>query len=111
MTEKIAVKNRIVLGDRVPRFSAPLITGGSFDLHVSAGRWVVLSFLGAPGNPRAIAEVNELARTSAAFSEDHAIIGCVFTGQPDDLAPFAAMSSDKLLFLRDDGGAISRMFG
>jgi predicted 2-oxoglutarate/Fe(II)-dependent dioxygenase YbiX/peroxiredoxin len=101
----------MVLGDPVPWFSAPVITGGSFDLHVSAGRWVVLSFLGAPGNPRAIAEVNELARGSAAFSEDHAIIGCVFTGQPDDLAPFAAMSSDKLLFLRDDGGVISRMFG
>jgi predicted 2-oxoglutarate/Fe(II)-dependent dioxygenase YbiX/peroxiredoxin len=101
----------MVLGDPVPWFSAPAITGGSFDLHVSAGRWVVLSFLGAPGNPRAIAEVNELARASAAFSEDHAIIGCVFTGQPDDLAPFAAMSSDKLFFLRDDGGAISRMFG
>ncbi|HVX78241.1 MAG TPA: 2OG-Fe(II) oxygenase [Bradyrhizobium sp.] len=101
----------MVLGDPVPWFSAPVMTGGSFDLHVSAGRWVVLSFLGAPGNPRAIAEINELARESAAFSEDHAIIGCVFTGQPDDLATFAAISSSKLFFLRDDDGVISRMFG
>jgi predicted 2-oxoglutarate/Fe(II)-dependent dioxygenase YbiX/peroxiredoxin len=102
---------RMVLGDPVPRFSAPVLTGGSFDLHVSAGRWVVLSFLGAPGNPRALAEVEELARAGAAFNEDHAIIGCVFTGQPDDLATFSAMSSNKLFFLRDDDGAISRMFG
>ena len=101
----------MVLGDPVPWFSAPVLTGGSFDLHVSAGRWVVLSFLGAPGNPRALAEIEELARASAAFNEDHAIIGCVFTGQPDDLATFSAMSSNKLFFLRDDDGAISRMFG
>lgn len=101
----------MVLGDPVPWFSAPVITGGSFDLHVSAGRWVVLSFLGSPENPRAIEEINELVRESADFSEDHAIIGCVFTGQPDDLAAFAAVSSNKLFFLRDDGGAISRMFG
>ena len=101
----------MVLGDPVPRFSVPVLTGGSFDLHVSAGRWVVLSFLGAPGNPRALAEIEELARASAAFNEDHAIIGCVFTGQPDDLATFSAMSSNKLFFLRDDDGAISRMFG
>jgi len=100
----------MVLGDPVPWFSAPVITGGSFDLHVSAGRWVVLSFLGSPGNPRAIAEVEELARESADFSEDHAI-GCVFTGQPDDVAAFAAISSNKLFFLRDDDEAISRMFG
>ena len=101
----------MVLGDPVPWFSAPVITGGSFDLHVSAGRWVVLSFLGAPGNPRAMAEIEELVRESAAFGEDHAIIGCVFTGQPDDIAAFAAISSNRLFFLRDDDGAISRMFG
>ena len=56
----------MVLGDPVPWFSAPMITGGAFDLHVSAGRWVILSFLGAPGNPRAIAEINELARAEPA---------------------------------------------
>jgi len=101
----------MVLGDPVPWFTAPVITGGSFDLHVSAGRWVVLSFLGAPGNPQGLAEINALMRESAHFSEDQVIIGCVFTGQPDDLAAFAAVSSNKLFFLRDDGGAISRMFG
>ena len=48
MLQAAASDNRIVLGDPVPWFSAPLVTGGSFDLHVSAGRWVVLSFLGSP---------------------------------------------------------------
>jgi predicted 2-oxoglutarate/Fe(II)-dependent dioxygenase YbiX/peroxiredoxin len=103
--------NRVVLGDPVPWFSAPIVTGGSFDLHVSAGRWVVLSFLGSPANPRAMAEIAELARASSSLGEDHVIVGCVFTGQPDDIAGLAAISSNKLFFLADYDGAISRSFG
>jgi predicted 2-oxoglutarate/Fe(II)-dependent dioxygenase YbiX/peroxiredoxin len=103
--------NRIVLGDPVPWFSAPVVTGGSFDLHVSAGRWVVLSFMGSPANPRAMAEIAELARASSSLGEDHVIVGCVFTGQPDDIASLAAISSNKLFFLADYDGAISRSFG
>jgi predicted 2-oxoglutarate/Fe(II)-dependent dioxygenase YbiX/peroxiredoxin len=103
--------NRVVLGDPVPWFSAPLVTGGSFDLHVSAGRWVVLSFLGSPANPRAMAELAELASASASLSEDHAIIGCVFTGPPEDIASLAAISNSKLFCLADYDGAITRAFG
>jgi predicted 2-oxoglutarate/Fe(II)-dependent dioxygenase YbiX len=103
--------NRIVLGDPVPWFSAPVVTGGSFDLHVSAGRWVVLSFMGSPANPRAMAEIAELVRASSTLGEDHVIVGCVFTGQPDDIASLSAISSNKLFFLADYDGAISRSFG
>jgi len=102
----------MVLGDPVPWFSAPLVNGGAFDLHVSAGRWVVLSFLGSPDNPRAIAELAELMREAATFSEDHLIVGCVFTAPPDDdvTATLAAITSPALLFLADYDGAISRQF-
>jgi predicted 2-oxoglutarate/Fe(II)-dependent dioxygenase YbiX len=103
--------NRVVLGDPVPWFSAPIVTGGSFDLHVSAGRWVALSFLGSPSNPRAMAEIAELARASSSLGEDHVIVGCVFTGPPDDIASLAAISSNKVFFLADYDGAISRTFG
>jgi predicted 2-oxoglutarate/Fe(II)-dependent dioxygenase YbiX len=103
--------HRVVLGDPVPWFSAPIVTGGSFDLHVSAGRWVVLSFLGSPSNPRAMAEIAELARASSSLGEDHVIVGCVFTGPPDDIASLAAISSNKVFFLADYDGAISRTFG
>ena len=111
MTEKIAVKNRIVLGDRVPRFSAPLITGGSFDLHVSAGRWVVLSFLGSPSNPQANVELANLLREADLFREDHLVVGCVFTEPPGDIAKIAEISGNALFFLADYDGAISRSFG
>jgi len=111
MTDHEMGSNRIVLGDPVPSFSAPVVTGGSFDLHVSAGRWVVLSFLGSPANPRAMAEIAELARASSSLDEDQVIVGCVFTGQPDAAARLAAISSNKLFFLADYDGAISRSFG
>jgi hypothetical protein len=101
----------MILGDPVPWFSAPVITGGSFDLHVSAGRWVVLSFLGDPRNPRAMAEIAELVREGAQFSEDHLVIGCVLSRPPDDENSLAGVSSNKLFFLADYDGALSRSFG
>jgi predicted 2-oxoglutarate/Fe(II)-dependent dioxygenase YbiX/peroxiredoxin len=101
----------MVLGDPVPWFSAPVMTGGSFDLHVSAGRWVVLSFLGSPSNPRAMSEITELVQLSAGLGEDHAVVACIFTGQPDDVASLAAISSNGLFFLADYDGEISRAFG
>jgi len=111
MTHQAANENRIVLGDPVPWFSAALATGSGFDLHVSAGRWVVLSFMGSPENPRAMAELTELMRESASFSEDHIIIGCVFTSPPDYLDSLAAVASNKLFFIADYDGAISRQYG
>ena len=55
-----ADNTRIVLGDPVPWFGAPLLTGGSFNLQVSAGRWIVLCFLGSPSDPRVDQELAEL---------------------------------------------------
>src|ERR1700733_15178861 len=92
MTDQTEAEHRIVLGDRVPWFSLPQITGGSFDLHVSAGRWVILSFLGSPANPRAHAELAELLRQADLFGEDHLVVGCVFTGPPDDIAKLKEIS-------------------
>ena len=101
----------IILGDPVPWFSAPVVTGGKFDLHVSAGRWVILSFLGSLANPRAMTEVTELARESASFSEDDLVVACVFTGPPDNIGGLAAISKNTLQLLADCDGAISRSFG
>jgi predicted 2-oxoglutarate/Fe(II)-dependent dioxygenase YbiX/peroxiredoxin len=111
MTDQAISEHRIILGDPVPWFSAPLMTGGSFDLHVSAGRWVVLSFLGSAANPRAMAELDQLARESASFGEDHIVVGCVFTSPPDDIERLAALGGGKMMFLADADGAISRLFG
>jgi predicted 2-oxoglutarate/Fe(II)-dependent dioxygenase YbiX/peroxiredoxin len=111
MSDAKAGSHRIILGDPVPWFSLPVPVGGSFDLQASAGRWVVLSFLGPLANPRAIAEATELARLAASFNEDHLVIACVFTGQADNAESLAAISGSTLSFLADQDGTISRMFG
>jgi len=79
----------IVLGDPVPWFAAPLIGDGSFNLSVAAGRWIVLSFLGSPANPRVEHELTELFRSSHLFDEDRIVFYGIFTAPPDDPAPFS----------------------
>src|ERR1700723_2981777 len=111
MSEFKAAGDRIILGDPVPWFSLPVVTGGSFDLQASAGRWVVLSFVGSLGDPRAIAAIAELVNLSASFGEDHLVIGCVFTGQPSQTDHLAAISRPTLSFLAAHDGAVSRSFG
>ena len=110
-TDKTASNSRIVLGDPVPWFDTPLVTGGAFDLHVSAGRWVMLSFLGSPGNPRADEELTKLLENAELFREDHLIACFVLSEPPPDVARLAAISSNSLFFLADYDGAISRSFG
>ena len=105
------VTNRIVLGDPVPRFSAPQVTGGAFDLHVSAGRWVVLAFFGSPADPRAQMEFASLLREADRFGDNHLVVGCVFTAPPENLAGLAEIRSDGLFFLADYDSEISRSFG
>src|ERR1700745_953551 len=82
-----------------------------FDLHVSAGRWVVLSFLGSLANPRAMEELNQLLSQATLFGEDHLVVGCILTQPPQDPAELAAISSQALFFVADYDGAISRAFG
>jgi predicted 2-oxoglutarate/Fe(II)-dependent dioxygenase YbiX/peroxiredoxin len=106
-----ATSERIILGDPVPWFSLPVVTGGSFDLQASAGRWVALSFVGSLADPRAIAEIAELVHLSTSFGEDHLVIGCVYTGQPSQTDHLASISSPTLSFLADHDGAVSRSFG
>ncbi len=111
MSDTKADGHRIILGDPVPWFSLPIATGGSFDLQASAGRWVVLSFVGSLADPRAIAEIAELVHLSTSFGEDHLVIGCVYTGQPSQTDHLGAISRPTLSFLADRDGAVSRSFG
>jgi 2OG-Fe(II) oxygenase superfamily len=111
MSDPAANRHRIVLGDPVPWFNAQLVTGGGFDLHVSAGRWVVLAFLGDPADPRASVELNALLGAADLFNEDHMILGCVCTRPPENAEDLARISSNALFFIADYDGAISSAFG
>jgi len=101
----------IVLGDPVPWFGAPLLVGGSFNLQVAAGRWIVLAFLGSPADPRAAKELAELLREAHLFDPDRIVFYGVLTAPPADPAPYGQLCTDALSFIADYDGAVSRSFG
>src|ERR1700761_3249555 len=76
------VSTNVKLGDPAPWFSAPTITGGSVDMHVSGGRWVVISFLGNLADTRAEAERQSLVAAIANMTEDHMVAYAVLTAPP-----------------------------
>lgn len=111
MTSSEAGVGEIVLGDPVPWFSAPLIGDGSFNLSVAAGRWIVLSFLGAPDHPRAEAELDELFRAADLFDENRIVFYGVLAAPPADPTPYLERSGTAASFLADYDGAVARAFG
>ena len=111
MSTRTTAEGRVALGDPVPWFTAPLVAGGSFILHVHAGRWIVLCFLGSPANPRVNEELAELLHEASLLDEDRLIVRGVFTAPPDDVAKYPEVSGKALAFLADYDGAVSRAFG
>ena len=103
--------NPITLGDPVPWFTAPLINGATFDFHVFGGRWVVLAFLGSPGNPAADEKIAELMKDDALFDDDRIVVRGVFTAPPADIAKYVQMCTKAFSFIADYDGAVSRAFG
>ena len=103
--------NGIILGDPVPWFSAPLIGDGAFNLQVAAGRWIVLSFLGAPANPKGKDELAGLLCDTDLFDEDRIVFYGVLTAPPDDPAHYIKLCTPEVAFIADYDKAISRIFG
>ncbi len=101
---------KIVLGDPVPWFTAPVMSGGSFSLSVAAGRWIVLSFLGSPADPRAERELAEMLQVLPLFHEDRLVFYGVLTALPQNPAPYLKLSTAAMSFLADYDSEISRSF-
>jgi predicted 2-oxoglutarate/Fe(II)-dependent dioxygenase YbiX/peroxiredoxin len=113
MSDSPAGGEPIRLGDPVPWFGARTLAGGSVDLHVQGGRWIVLAFLGDLSQPRAAQELSELMGEAALFDEDKLVVYAVLTAPPP--APVATAlaeaSGPALGFLADYDGAVSRIYG
>lgn len=101
----------ITLGDPVPWFSAPSLAGGSVDLHVDAGRWVVLAFLGSPSDPRASSELDALLGHTDLLGENHLVVYGILTSPPSNLTELAGLVGPALNFLADYDGSLSATFG
>jgi predicted 2-oxoglutarate/Fe(II)-dependent dioxygenase YbiX len=103
--------NKVTLGDPVPWFTAGTISGGRIDLHVSAGRWILLAFLGPLAESHAQSRLATLVKQAALCSVDHLIIYVVLATPPDDVGPLLAMSGPVLTFITDYDGALSAYYG
>jgi peroxiredoxin len=101
----------IKLGDPVPWFSARDVRGAPVDLHVDAGRWVVLAFFGAPDEPRAREEFAALLSQAAFFDEDRLVVYCIFGARSIEIERMAAGGGGALVFVADYDGDLARRFG
>ena len=105
MAQADSGKSAIVLGDPVPWFSAPLLGDGAFNLQVAAGRWIVLSFLGSPANPKVKEELAQLLHDAQLFHEDRVVFYGVFTAPPADPSFYIGLSTFAISFIADYDGA------
>jgi 2OG-Fe(II) oxygenase superfamily len=96
----------IRLGDPVPWFSARTVTGGTVDLHVDAGRWVVLAFADTGDRARAARELAPVLEAARADRDDRLVALVVLAGMPD-----AADDLAGLAFITDADGAVAERFG
>jgi peroxiredoxin len=101
----------IRLGDPVPWFSARTLTGAAIDIHVDAGRWIVLAFLGSLEEPRAERELAELMAQSALFDADRLVVYGVLGAAPRAAEPLHRASGPALAFIHDQDGALARLYG
>jgi hypothetical protein len=111
MAQADSGKSAIVLGDPVPWFSAPLLGDGAFNLQVGAGRWIVLSFLGSPANPKVKEELARLLHDTQLFHEDRVVFYGVLTAPPVDPSFYIGLNTFAISFIADYDGAITRAFG
>ena len=109
----VAAPKQITLGDPIPWFRANHIATGrpEVDIHVSAGRWIVLAFLGSLDQPQAQARLATLVQQAAVFSDDHLMIYAVLRTPPENALALLSLSGPVLRFVADYDGAIGDYYG
>ena len=103
----------ITLGDPAPWFRAKNLTGQAFDLHVSAGRWVVMAFVGDARDEEARKKITLLADRAEKFSDDHLVTMIVFSAPPSeqDVQHYLSMNVPSLKFVADYDGVMAAWCG
>ena len=110
MTHNGSSQIQLPLGDPAPWFGAPTLGGGSFNLQVAAGRWIVLAFLDRADGRTTDDELDELFR-NVHFDEDRVIFCGIVRAPQSVLEKFAKQNGQAISFVADPDGTISRSFG
>jgi hypothetical protein len=107
--ELISTEAAIALGDPVPWFGARTVTGATIDLHVDAGRWIVLAFVSSLDDPRSAVALAPLL-AAAPFDEDRLVAHIVLAAKATQ-ATLAAWSRRGVGIIADFDGSIGRLYG
>ena len=101
------------IGDPIRWFTAKSITGDTIDIHVDAGRYVVLSFLGDPAGADADFDpkLGDLLCQKALFSDDHMVCYGVLTSPPPQRSLYWLIKNPSLVFLTDYDQNLTRQWG
>jgi len=102
---------RLMLGDPAPWFTARYVSGGTSDLHVNAGRWIVISFLHDLASERAQQELSALAARLAGFTEDHLVAYAVLTAPPAETSALPVAAAQVLRLVADYDQSITDLYG
>ena len=98
------------LGDPAPWFSARTLDGAGIDLHVDAGRWIVLAFAGARDDLWGSRELAPILAAARPDDDDRLVVYVIAAGASAPCAPHLR-AGPGLAFLADEGGAIARLYG
>jgi predicted 2-oxoglutarate/Fe(II)-dependent dioxygenase YbiX/peroxiredoxin len=103
---------RPTLGDPAPRFSAKTIFGAGIDLHVDAGRYVVLSFMGHPADPKDVFDpkLGQFMRHAPLFKDDHIVFYGIVESRPADGSMYWLINRPALTFLADYDRALAALY-
>ena len=100
-------------GDPIAWFSAKTISGDTVDIHVDAGRYVLLGFLGtpAPASEPFDAKLGELLCHRPRFKEDSMVCYGILAAPPPPGSLYWLIDNPALMFLADYDGALAARFG
>ena len=101
------------LGDPIPWFSASSVSGARIDIHVDAGRYVVLSFIGEAidRNTYVDRRIGMLLRQPKLFGEDHILCYAILSGRRPDHSFYRGVRKEGFDVLVDEDGALAAQLG
>jgi predicted 2-oxoglutarate/Fe(II)-dependent dioxygenase YbiX/peroxiredoxin len=101
----------LVPGDPAPWFTCRTRTRERYAFDTVAGRYVVLSFLGAAGDPQARALLEGVRSIRARFDDEHAAFFGVLTKDADAGHPLLQDAVPGMRFFFDDAREVSGLYG
>lgn len=98
----------LTVGEPAPWFSCATSGAAQFFFGAAAGRYTVLSFLGAPGSDTARTVMRFINANAAKFDDTHLSFFGVVESGPVDTLPMGSMA---IRYIWDHDGAIRHLFG